>query len=260
MKLKYPDNNLIKLDKQHNFVRKEDDINLIYPTIEPTDTSIALGSVTTILYATLFIYIYTTASLNNNGKNSLSWTDFSLSRAFEYSEKTGTTILIVMTMCFFSFFLKEQNMFGGNDPYRNIIVIVVFSLMAGLLLLFTVLSEQWKSHLAVTLLIMLSLSILAMFINISYHEYYEEESLEEIHTSSWICLSTVIISLVAVIGKAVVEKMYGNSDEYLIVKLSKVIFYILEIVVIVSFLVTLGMFASYPKLIDDDLVKCVISS
>ncbi len=254
MKFKYSPLKHDKLSKDVNYaftrIKKDDSDK---KDINPTEKGKKLGIATTILYILLFFWIYGSAFYNKK----INFDNFSLSRSFEFCEKRFATILIVITTFVFSYFLKEQNITGGNDSDRTIIYSVVYLLMMGLLLLFVVPTKESALHLLVTVLMIISLAVISSFLNKVYHKYYDEKSLTELKISSYICIFTICSAFFILFIRNILNNLgiFKLKYDFYISK----IFYISEIIVIISFCATLAICSTYPPLIDDDKLICVIN-
>ena len=149
--------------------------------VDSLDYALYSGIIVYVVYAFLFIYIYGSAYYKNHISKHVTFRKaYTMSEAFQYSEKRGTTILIVLFVGLFQCLFFLQN-FYIQDYQRLTVLAANYAILMGWLLLLFVWPNEHKFHSLITLLILISTLYNVVTISGLYHEYYENDELTNMY-------------------------------------------------------------------------------
>jgi len=273
--LKYQKIDKNELKAQQAFITKSVDKT----TVIPSDYNVTLGLLSGITYFLLFLYIYSTSAYKCNKiravldkkpyrvKNLEPYIDdvvsakksireinddllgpknFTLSKAFKYSEKIGTVILIVATICFSTFYFNSQNINEGSKHIEsNFIVFSLYLVLCLWILLFFLGPDKTIPHSILAFILILTSTISSYSIYNLYSKYYEEEGLIPLKIMSIISIISFLFLLVLVVP------LFSMKNKYI-----QIIFSIFEIIAILSYSIFLIVCAFLPPIPNEDSIIC----
>lgn len=224
------------------------------PTEEtiPTDLSV-VGVILVVVYFLMFIYIY--GSARQKGYLTMSLTDnygMTTSEAFQYSEKIGSTILIVTMIGLMIGMLIEKGFVTGSSILKTSLISVSFVILLSFLLLFLIpLGKRHKTrtniHIVLAGILIFFMIYSTYVFSILYQEVYESEGwlihLENFsYTLTALAIAMLILFLYMMYS---VNKFSGIKYNRISMGIA-----VLEFLIITIYGFVLGIVSTLPKLID----------
>lgn len=227
-------------------------------TVKSNDISIGIGSLVTVLYFIFFIYIYTAASMNKT--KGISWSptikqNFTLSEALEHSNKIGsTTILLLLSASFFAFLVEQGFVDRGSSSFEKSVVGSNFVILLSILLLLIIgpikPMEKMGAHVILTIIIMLFCIYNSYVISAIYDEIVEGTVTDSLRILSYVMIGLAGFILLFYIGLKYSEySSFGNQKSINMQIACTSVIAVTELIFIVIFGVSLGLFSTLPKLV-----------
>ena len=225
--------------------------------VSTSDQTVAIGSATIIFYFLTLAYIYGSALYkNSNGKLEL----YTMSKSFEYSEKIGTTIGVVVFMALLQTLFSYQNIYS-NDPKRSTIIAFNYLIILCWLLFMFIFPSTKVSvmndgknvfkevaspqHSFLAFCVLASLIINCFLIVNLYNDYFDEKALESLMGIGYAIVAASILAIITMIVNA-----KNKGDAHLFVAFA-------ELSCLILFGIYLIFFIQYPPVPSNQL-SCVL--
>lgn len=218
-----------------------------------------LGISTVIMYLITFIYIYASATYSGH----LKWTNITLKRSFtlseglQYSEKIGTTILIITTLAMLQGYFASLNFYSVKDPgilskCISVEVVTYLALMSWLLLFF-VSRDNTYAHGLVAFVFSSTILFYAVMLRSIYNDVYVDEPGSKDLYNLDIVSYLVIASYCIILFFFILNVLIKGHTKFRLVK--DYFIGTFEIVCIICYLIFFGMLTFLPPLPEDlDLI------
>jgi len=206
MRLKWPIVSRPKI--QNAFFRHVDEDNLKISPIETSNETIAIGCSTAVVYLLLYLYIYYTAYIVMRDEKISRNLITTASESFQYCEKIGTTVLIILFLGLLQGLFSKQN-FYKNDNRRISIIAVNYVIVMCWILFFFIWpdknKEYNKPHFILAFIVLILVIYNAVVITDIYTDCYNRDDLNDIYIICYIiigafcfCILSVIIHFVCI--------------------------------------------------------------
>lgn len=206
-----------------------------------TDIS-TVGILTALAYILAFSWMYVTAYSSGNLLNGVN--GFTLSEAFQFSNRIGATVLIILYSGLYIGLMVDKGFLMNNtNKLKTSVVATGFCILLGMLLLFLIppSKKDNKRHVAVAIVVLLCTIYNSLVITGIYNdEFNSNEMIDSLTGLTSVIGISVLLTITCAIGL-----LYFKKNAYL-----SGIIGISEIIIIISFCAVLMLFSCLPKLLD----------
>lgn len=219
----------------------------VHQNVDPNPDSAIIGIVNFLVYIGLFMYIYGSAFYKR--KLSLHVTKrkgFTLSEGFQYSEKIGTTVFLILSLGIIQCLYYYQKIYD-NDYQRGLIIALNYINALIWLLFFYVVPEFKYSHGILAIFVLVINIYTSVTIYNLYKEFYYEKDIQSLEISNYIIIATFSIMMFLFI-----IRLFVNSP------ILGTLIAISEIISLLSFAIFILCFSLMPPLVSKDNIQCYL--
>lgn len=211
-------------------------------TVETAKISSIIGILACIFYYILYIYLYATSFYFGH----IDATNYTVSQAFQYSEKYGTIILLIIFIGLFQGLLATLNFYDTED-FRRIVVVCTTYVMLIIWLLFTFVAhaKHMKIHSFLAVIKMIFVVYVSYTIYSLYSNYYNQDGLLPLEIIVYLTMSLFLLCIVLGAVKCVVDYRFIYH-----------VFACSEIICILMFGIFIGMLSQLPPLPNQSGLVC----
>lgn len=224
--------------------------------VSSSSQTLNIGIATIIFYILTFAYIYITAINNQKKSPDLKFKPMfglnTLSTSFEYSEKVGTTILLMIFLALIQGLFSSQNIYSDDLKRAPIIAFNYVIVLCWLLFMFVFPHKSGDkekvslTHFFLAFCVLGSLIINCFLIVNSYSEYYNENDLTPLIGINYSLVAVALIAGLTMICNGFIgKKMTGFGVA------------ISEMICLILFCVFMILFIQFPPLPTNQLA-CVM--
>jgi hypothetical protein len=233
--------------------------------LSTSDKTLGIGISAVIFYFFTLLYVYVTAVMGqarankstadityyglfkNLGFNSILNLN-TLSTSFQYSEKIGTSICILVCLALLQGIFAFQNIYATDVNGGTIIAFNYIIIMCWLLFLFVFPRNEKglsHSHLAVAFCMLASLIINCFLVVMLYREYFDDNSIKPLSDISYILVGFLLANILVMGLSMIKESSYPIIGQ--LHKLGRLVPWT-ELVSLILFGVFLILFIQFPPL------------
>jgi len=221
--------------------------------VPSTNSNVGIAFV--VIYIFTFLYLYLSATF----RGKLDLYHFTLSEAFEFSERIVPTILIPIFICLMVLLYIEKGIISSNsDSTKQILVGVSFGLLTMFMLLFLVPPDfrsrhSMNLHAIVAILLLTTVIYTSYVISYLYYDIYGDQGLIDDLIN---CMYTMITFTLAVALSFMIIYIFNND---FVKKYMNVTIGISEIILLITFGTIIGILSFLPPLVNVEK-NCTITA
>jgi hypothetical protein len=240
--------------------------------VSTNDQTLGIGIATIIFYFLMIFYIYISGAINQNGIKTFS--DFldkikdfrpsklnTLSSSFEFSEKIGTTICLIVFLALLQGIFSFQNIYSNDFKRAPIIAFNYVIILCWLLFMFIFPSKIVNStiktssiHFFLAFCVLTAIIINCFLVSNLYSEYFELKDLEPLNGIGY-----ALVGLVLFAGITMIFNTLSDIDKFnWILKYTHSGVAYAELCCLILFGVFMVIFIQLPPLPSDQQLSCVM--